>query len=235
MYLRKWVHYINNKSLNREEFKKFKLKFKDELNGKLQREDNFWSYRIPTYDGVTKFRNPQGKYKIKVVCENKDEKVKLEKEIEIQIEKIGFWEAWGQLISIILGFIVAIILGIGYWKKSRFLKNKKIEIAERFDGLDLPISRKVELKASILNKLTPYLKESKKIEGITFIANNTNIKVLGEELDKLFNTGAVKKIFINGDLIGKDELKDKKEHILFTGNGIKIIYQEGKVKEYTYY
>lgn len=226
---------LNNKSLNREEFKKFKLKFKDELNGKLQREDNFWSYRIPTYDGVTKFRNPQGKYKIKVVCENKDEKVKLEKEIEIQIEKIGFWEAWGQLISIILGFIVAIILGIGYWKKSRFLKNKKIEIAERFDGLDLPISRKVELKASILNKLTPYLKESKKIEGITFIANNTNIKVLGEELDKLFNTGAVKKIFINGDLIGKDELKDKKEHILFTGNGIKIIYQEGKVKEYTYY
>ena len=226
---------LNNKSLNREEFKKFKLKFKDELNGKLQREDNFWSYRIPTYDGVTKFRNPQGKYKIKVVCENKDEKVKLEKEIEIQIEKIGFWEAWGQLISIILGFIVAIILGIGYWKKSRFLKNKKIEIAERFDDLDLPISRKVELKASILNKLTPYLKESKKIEGITFIANNTNIKVLGEELDKLFNTGAVKKIFINGDLIGKDELKDKKEHILFTGNGIKIIYQEGKVKEYTYY
>lgn len=226
---------LNNKSLNREEFKKFKLKFKDELNGKLQREDNFWSYRIPTYDGVTKFRNPQGKYKIKVICENKDEKVKLEKEIEIQIEKIGFWEAWGQLISIILGFIVAIILGIGYWKKSRFLKNKKIEIAERFDGLDLPISRKVELKASILNKLTPYLKESKKIEGITFIANNTNIKVLGEELDKLFNTGAVKKIFINGDLIGKDELKDKKEHILFTGNGIKIIYQEGKVKEYTYY
>lgn len=201
---------LNNKSLNREEFKKFKLKFKDELNGKLQREDNFWSYRIPTYDGVTKFRNPQGKYKIKVICENKDEKVKLEKEIEIQIEKIGFWEAWGQLISIILGFIVAIILGIGYWKKSRFLKNKKIEIAERFDGLDLPISRKVELKASILNKLTPYLKESKKIEGITFIANNTNIKVLGEELDKLFNTGAVKKIFINGDLIGKDELKDKK-------------------------
>ena len=226
---------LNNKSLNREEFKKFKLKFKDELNGKLQREDNFWSYKIPTYDGVTKFRNPQGKYKIKVVCENKDEKVKLEKEIEIQIEKIGFWEAWGQLISIILGFIVAIILGIGYWKKSRFLKNKKIEIAERFDDLDLPISRKVELKASILNKLTPYLKESKKIEGITFIANNTNIKVLGEELDKLFNTGAVKKIFINGDLIGKDELKDKKEHILFTGNGIKIIYQEGKVKEYTYY
>ena len=226
---------LNNKSLNREEFKKFKLKFKDELNGKLQREDNFWSYRIPTYDGVTKFRNPQGKYKIKVVCENKDEKVKLEKEIEIQIEKIGFWEAWGQLISIILGVIVAIILGIGYWKKSRFLKNKKIEIAERFDDLDLPISRKVELKASILNKLTPYLKESKKIEGITFIANNTNIKVLGEELDKLFNTGAVKKIFINGDLIGKDELKDKKEHILFTGNGIKIIYQEGKVKEYTYY
>ena len=218
---------LNNKSLNREEFKKFKLKFKDELNGKLQREDNFWSYKIPTYDGVTKFRNPQGKYKIKVVCENKDEKVKLEKEIEIQIEKIGFWEAWGQLISI--------ILGIGYWKKSRFLKNKKIEIAERFDDLDLPISRKVELKASILNKLTPYLKESKKIEGITFIANNTNIKVLGEELDKLFNTGAVKKIFINGDLIGKDELKDKKEHILFTGNGIKIIYQEGKVKEYTYY
>lgn len=226
---------LNNKSLNREEFKKFKLKFKDELNGKLQREDNFWSYRIPTYDGVTKFRNPQGKYKIKVVCENKDEKVKLEKEIEIQIEKIGFWEAWGQLISIILGFIVAIILGIGYWKKSRFLKNKKIEIAERFDDLDLPISRKVELKASVLNKLTPYLTESKKIEGITFIANNTNIKVLGEELDKLFNTGAVKKIFINGDLIGKDELKDKKEHILFTGNGIKIIYQEGKVKEYIYY
>ena len=226
---------LNNKSLNREEFKKFKLKFKDELNGKLQREDNFWSYKIPTYDGVTKFRNPQGKYKIKVVCENKDEKVKLEKEIEIQIEKIGFWEAWGQLISIILGFIVAIILGIGYWKKSRFLKNKKIEIAERFDDLDLPISRKVELKASILNKLTPYLKESKKIEGITFIANNTNIKVLGEELDKLFNTGAVKKIFINGDLIGKDELRDKKEHILFTGNGIKIIYQEGKVKEYIYY
>lgn len=226
---------LNNKSLNREEFKKFKLKFKDELNGKLQREDNFWSYRIPTYDGVTKFRNPQGKYKIKVVCENKDEKVKLEKEIEIQIEKIGFWEAWGQLISIILGVIVAIILGIGYWKKSRFLKNKKIEIAERFDDLDLPISRKVELKASVLNKLTPYLTESKKIEGITFIANNTNIKVLGEELDKLFNTGAVKKIFINGDLIGKDELKDKKEHILFTGNGIKIIYQEGKVKEYIYY
>ena len=226
---------LNNKSLNREEFKKFKLKFKDELNGKLQREDNFWSYKIPTYDGVTKFRNPQGKYKIKVVCENKDEKVKLEKEIEIQIEKIGFWEAWGQLISIILGFIVAIILGIGYWKKSRFLKNKKIEIAERFDDLDLPISRKVELKASVLNKLTPYLTESKKIEGITFIANNTNIKVLGEELDKLFNTGAVKKIFINGDLIGKDELKDKKEHILFTGNGIKIIYQEGKVKEYIYY
>lgn len=226
---------LNNKSLNREEFKKFKLKFKDELNGKLQREDNFWSYKIPTYDGVTKFRNPQGKYKIKVVCENKDEKVKLEKEIEIQIEKIGFWEAWGQLISIILGFIVAIILGIGYWKKSRFLKNKKIEITERFDGLDLPISRKVELKASVLNKLTPYLKESKKIEGITFIANNTNIKVLGEELDKLFNTGAVKKIFINGDLVGKDELKDKKEHILFTGNGIKIIYQEGKVKEYIYY
>jgi phosphoribosyl 1,2-cyclic phosphodiesterase len=139
------------------------------------------------------------------------------------------------LISIILGFIVAIILGIGYWKKSRFLKNKKIEITERFDGLDLPISRKVELKASALNKLTPYLKESKKIEGITFIANNTNIKVLGEELDKLFNTGAVKKIFINGDLVGKDELKDKKEHILFTGNGIKIIYQEGKVKEYIYY
>lgn len=226
---------LNNKSLNREEFKKFKLKFKDELNGKLQREDNFWSYRIPTYDGVTKFRNPQGKYKIKVVCENKDEKVKLEKEIEIQIEKIGFWEAWGQLISIILGFIVAIILGIGYWKKSRFLKNKKIEIAERFDDLDLPISRKVELKTSVLNKLTPYLTESKKIEGITFIANNTNIKVLGEELDKLFNTGAVKKIFINGDLIGKDELRDKKEHILFTGNGIKIIYQEGKVKEYIYY
>lgn len=226
---------LNNKSLNREEFKKFKLKFKDELNGKLQREDNFWSYKIPTYDGVTKFRNPQGKYKIKVVCENKDEKVKLEKEIEIQIEKIGFWEAWGQLISIILGFIVAIILGIGYWKKSRFLKNKKIEIAERFDDLDLPISRKVELKTSVLNKLTPYLTESKKIEGITFIANNTNIKVLGEELDKLFNTGAVKKIFINGDLIGKDELRDKKEHILFTGNGIKIIYQEGKVKEYIYY
>lgn len=226
---------LNNKSLNGEEFKKFKLKFKDELNGKLQREDNFWSYRIPTYDGVTKFRNPQGKYKIKVICENKDEKVKLEKEIEIQIEKIGFWEAWGQLISIVLGLIVAIILGIGYLKKSRFLKNKKIEITERFDGLDLPISRKVELKASALNKLTPYLKESKKIEGITFIANNTNIKVLGEELDKLFNTGAVKKIFINGDLIGKDELKDKKEHILFTGNGIKIIYQEGKVKEYIYY
>lgn len=226
---------LNNKSLNREEFKKFKLKFKDELNGKLQREDNFWSYKIPTYDGVTKFRNPQGKYKIKVVCENKDEKVKLEKEIEIQIKKIGFWEAWGQLISIILGFIVAIILGIGYWKKSRFLKNKKIEIAERFDDLDLPISRKVELKTSVLNKLTPYLTESKKIEGITFIANNTNIKVLGEELDKLFNTGAVKKIFINGDLIGKDELRDKKEHILFTGNGIKIIYQEGKVKEYIYY
>ena len=229
------MQYINNKSLNEEEFKKFKLKFKDELNGKLQREDNFWCYRIPTYNGVTKFRNPQGKYKIKVVCENKDEKVKLEKEIEIQIEKIGFWEAWGQLISIILGFIVAIILGIGYWKKSRFLKSKKIEIAERFDDLDLPISRKVELKASVLNKLTPYLTESKKIEGITFIANNTNIKVLGEELDKLFNTGAVKKIFINGDLIGKDELKDKKEHILFTGNGIKIIYQEGKVKEYIYY
>lgn len=226
---------LNNKSLNENDFSKFKLKFKDELNGKLQREDNFWSYRIPTYDGVTKFRNPQGNYKIKIICENKDEKVKLEKEIEIQIEKIGFWEAWGQLISIILGFIVAIILGIGYWKKSRFLKNKKIEITERFDGLDLPISRKVELKASVLNKLTPYLKESKKIEGITFIANNTNIKVLGEELDKLFNTGAVKKIFINGDLVGKDELKDKKEHILFTGNGIKIIYQEGKVKEYIYY
>ena len=226
---------LNNKSLNREEFKKFKLKFKDELNGKLQREDNFWSYKIPTYDGVTKFRNPQGKYKIKVVCENKDEKVKLEKEIEIQIEKIGFWEAWGQLISIILGLISFVLLIIGYCIKKRFLKNKKIEIIESFDGLDLPISRKVELKASLGNKLIPCLTENKKIEGITFVANGKNIKVLGEELDKLFNTGAVKKIFINGDLIGKDELKDKKEHILFTGNGIKIIYQEGKVKEYTYY
>lgn len=226
---------LNNKMLEEDNFKEFKLKFKDNLNGKIKRENNFWEYRIPTYDGIFNFKNPQGDYKIELICENEKENIKIKKELDIKIEKIKFWEAWGKLISIILGAIALFLIILGYFKKKRFLTNKKIEIEEKFEDLDVPTNRKIELKATILNKITPYITETKKIDGITFIANNTNIKVLGEELDKLFNTGAVKKVFINGDFVGKDELKDKKEHIIFTGNGIKIAYQDGKIKEYKYY
>ena len=159
--------------------------------------------------------------------------MKLEDKITIRKEKISFIKNYGLLIGQIFEVIVIIILIYGYIIKKRFENKAKIVIKEYREDFSKPDSYK-KLKASIGNNLTPFKAQSMNVDGIIFIANGRSLTLSGDNLAKKFGINRVKKIYINGDLVEKEEMGKKAKYSLYNESSIKVIYDDKLTREYIY-
>lgn len=222
---------LNDELLDKKDFDDFKINFDSKLDGKIKSENNTWVF-IPEIKEVWYgFLKPQGNFILKIKAEK--ENINLEKEIVIDIEKLSFSEQYLKAILHVIGAFFTLILLYGYYSKKRFNKKARILKKEYTDEISKPdISR--ELKASIGNKITPFKDYEMIIDGIKFIANGNSLRLYGENLGKAISMARVKKLYVNGDIITKEDLAEKHIYTLFVGNSIKIVYDDDLIKEYIY-
>lgn len=222
---------LNDEYLTNEDFKSFDIDFDSDLNGKLEKKDNKWIFTPEVYEGKYGYKKPQGEFKIEVKV-NRD-KLELEDKIVIKIEKLSFWGNYGRLIGQIIVMIITIIVIYGYISKKRFENKAKIVMKEYREDFAKPESYK-KLKASLGNNLTPFVPHSMNVDGIIFIANGRSLALSGDNLAKKFGIGRVKKIYINGDLVEKEELGKKDKYSLYNESSIKVIFDDKLIREYIY-
>ena len=129
--------------------------------------------------------------------------------------------------------IFIIILVYGYIIKKRFESKAKIVIKEYREDFSKPDSYK-KLKASIGNNLIPFKAQRINIDGIIFIANGRSLSLSGDNLAKKFGISRVKKVYINGDLIEKEEIGKRAKYSLYNESSIKVIYDDKLTREYIY-
>ncbi len=222
---------LNNELLKIKDFKEFEITHKSDLKGKTRAEIKNWIFIPEIYEGKYGFKKPQGEFVLRVKIEKDD--VKLEDEIIIKIKKLSFLENYGRRILEIISVIAIIIIGYGYFAKKRFTKKAKILMKEYREDFSKPDSYK-KLKTSIGNIITPFIPHKTIIDGIIFIANGRSLSLSGNNLAKKFGIGRVKKIYINGDLIEKEEIAKKEKYTLYDESSIKIIYEDNLTREYIY-
>ena len=56
----------------------------------------------------------------------------------------------------------------------------------------------------------------------------------GDNLAKKFGISRVKKIYINGDLVEKEEIGKRAKYSLYNESSIKVIYDDKLTREYIY-
>ncbi|MGL6130573.1 MAG: hypothetical protein ACRCZ9_03030 [Fusobacteriaceae bacterium] len=248
---------IENRPLSESEFKKVKLELDTTLPGKLipgrvkynNKEVMGWIFTPYSYEGYSNYKNPEGIYSL-VASLNlsdidrekllKDENIiinqenKVTKEMKIDIEKMSFLEKIGAWIGTITGLLIFIIVSFGHLKKEKFGSNAKILIQEASEDHSFH-PKKIEMKASIFNRLTPYIPNKKIAGGVDFYAKGKMLTMKGKQLSNLFNRSIIKKIIINGEIVDKNELSKKDEYKLFNEGKIEIYYDNGNSKKYTYY
>ncbi len=222
---------LNNELLKIKDFKEFEITYKSDLKGKVRAEIKNWIFIPEIYKGKYGFKKSQGEFILKVKAEKED--IKLEEEIIIKIKKLSFLENYGRLILEIALIITGLIIIYGYFSKKRFAKKAKILIKEYREDFSKPDSYK-NLKTTIGNVLTPFVPHKAIIDGIIFIANGRSLNLSGSNLSKKFGIGRVKKIYINGDLVEKEEIAKKEKYTLYDENSIKIIYEDNLTREYIY-
>lgn len=222
---------VNGEYLTEEAFKNFKIDFDSELKGKLEKNSNSWKFIPEVYDGKYGYKKPQGEYEIKVKAEK--ENIKLEENTSIEVKKLSFIQNYGRLIGQIIVAIIAIVVIIGHITKKRFEKKAKIVLREYKEDFSKPDSYK-KLKASLGNNLIPFVPNSMNIDGIKFIANGRSLILNGENLAKKFGISRVKKVYINGDLVEKEEIGKRLRYSLYNENSIKVIYDDKLIREYIY-
>lgn len=233
---------INGKKLLEEEISVIDMKLKSDIRGTLSEKkyidtlDSYgWEYVPNLYSGISNYKNPQGENKIEVTLENKEKNKFLKNERVINLEKISFWSAFGNLIVKIILLMASLILIIGYIKKNRFKKGEKIIIEEIQDNFKKPVIRKV-LNSTFINKIIPYKDDECNIEGFVFIANKGFVGITAESFNRSFNRSSVSKVYINGDYVDKDELKTGKKDIyrLYNEDNIEFVFDNSGRKKYIY-
>ena len=222
---------LNGEHLTAEDFKTFNIDFDSDLDGKLEKRDTRWVFTPKIYKGKYGYKKPQGELNIKVKVDRKQ--LKLEDKITIRVEKLSFIKNYGLLIGQILMLIFIIILVYGYIIKKRFESKAKIVIKEYREDFSKPDSYK-KLKASIGNNLIPFKAQRINIDGIIFIANGRSLSLSGDNLAKKFGISRVKKVYINGDLIEKEEIGKRAKYSLYNESSIKVIYDDKLTREYIY-
>ncbi|MGL4976481.1 MAG: hypothetical protein ACRC5G_00505 [Cetobacterium sp.] len=233
---------VNGKVLSEEEIKGITIKLDSDLDGELSKKkyidssDSFgWEYKPSVYSKSYNFKNPEGEKKIEVILENKDENKKITDKRVLKFEEIGFWDSYGELIKKILLMITGAILIIGYCKKKRFKKGEKIVIEEVENDFKKP-NRRVILKSSFMNTITPYKDDECNIEGLIFVANGGGkISITADSFNKVFNKSSINKVYMNGDILDKDDLKLGKKDVytLYKEDSIELVY-DGRKRKYIY-
>lgn len=222
---------LNDEYLTAEDFKTFDIDFDSDLDGNLEKKDNKWIFTPKVYEGKYGYKKSQGEFDIEVKVAR--EELELEDKITIKIEKLSFIENYGLLIVQIIIAIVILILIYGYIIKKRFENKAKIVMKEYREDFSKPDSYK-KLKASLGNNLTPFKAQNMNVDGIIFTANGRSLALSGENLAKKFGISRVKKIYINGDLIEKEEIRKKAKYSLYNESSIKVIYDDKLTREYIY-
>lgn len=222
---------LNDEYLTDEDFETFDIDFDSELDGKLEEKNNRWIFTPEVYKGKYGYKKPQGEFEIEVKIDR--DKLELEDKIIVKIEKLSFIENYGRLIGQIIGVIIIIIIIYGYISKKRFENKAKIVMKEYREDFAKPDSYK-KLKASVGNNLTPFVPHSMNIDGIIFTANGRSLALSGDNLAKKFGISRVKKIYINGDLVEKEEIGKRAKYSLYNESSIKVIYDDKLTREYIY-
>lgn len=232
---------INGEFLSEEEIADLDIKLKSELNGKLSSKKMIdslncyaWEYKPNTYSGIFNFKNPKGNKNIEVVLENKEKGKSIIQKRVLIVEKIGFWNSYGELILLIFSIFTGLFLIVGYFKKRRFKKTEKIIIEEIEDDFKKPEKRKA-LKGSFLNTITPFKNDECTVEGLKFIANKGCVGITAESFEKLFKRSSVNKVYMNGDYLSEDDLKTGKNEIyrLYNEDNIEFVFDNSR-KKYIY-
>ena len=222
---------LNDEYLTDEDFETFDIDFDSELDGKLETKNNKWIFTPEVYKGKYGYKKPQGEFEIEVKIDR--DKLELEDKIIVKVEKLSFIENYGRLIGQIFGVIVIIILIYGYASKKRFENKAKIVMKEYREDFAKPDSYK-KLKASVGNNLAPFVPHSMNVDGIIFTANGRSLALSGDNLAKKFGISRVKKIYINGDLVEKEEIGKRAKYSLYNESSIKVIYDDKLTREYIY-
>lgn len=222
---------LNDEYLTEEDFKTFDIEFDSDLDGKLEKKNSKWIFTPKLYEGKYGYKKPQGEFNIEVKVDR--EELELEDKITIKIEKLSFISNYGLLIIQIIIAIAILILIYGYIIKKRFENKAKIVLKEYREDFAKPDSYK-KLKASLGNNLTPFKAQSMNVDGIIFTANGRSLALSGENLAKKFGISRVKKIYINGDLVEKEEIGKKSKYSLYNESSIKVIYDDKLTREYIY-
>ena len=227
----KIVPKLNGLGLDENQFKALKLDIDSKLKGKVITKWNYWEFVPKIYKGSYNYKKPQGQYVIDVNVSG--EKIDLHKSEKVNIEELSFLTKYGLLICHFIAFIIAVILIYGYITKKRFSKKAKVVFKEYKDDFNKP-ERNKKLKASFINRILPFIPHTMSIDGIVFCAAGRFVTVSGQDLSKRFNSLRVKKIYVNGDLIEKEELIKKNKYSIYDENSIKVEYEDKLTKEYIY-
>ncbi|MGL5988436.1 hypothetical protein [Cetobacterium sp.] len=229
---------LNKKELTEDEIHDLNIKINTNLSGRISNKkfiDSLncygWEYVLSEFSETSKFKNPQGDKKIKVVLENKEKNKTFNAERNLKLERIGFWSAYGNLIMRTILFLTSLGFIVGYIKKKRFKKGEKIVIEEIMDGYNRPNQRKL-LKTDFLTTMTPYKDDRCNIEGLVFVANKGCVGITADSFAKLFNRSSVNKVYINGDYLDKEELKTGKKDIyrLYNEDNIEFVFDNSRRK-----
>ncbi|MGL4673091.1 hypothetical protein [Cetobacterium sp.] len=232
---------LNEKDLTEAEIFDLDIKVNTNLPGKISDKkfiESFkcygWEYVLNELSETSKFKNPQGDKKIKIVLENKEKNKTSNNERSLKLEKIGFWSAYGNLITKTILFLSGLGIIFGYIKKNRFKKGEKIVIEEIVDGYNRPNQRKL-LKTDFLTIITPYKDDICNIDGLLFVASKGCVEITASSFAKLFNRSSVNKVYINGDYLDKEELKTGKNDVykLYNEDNIEFIFDNSR-KKYVY-
>ena len=224
---------VDGKQVTLDEFKNLKLKIKTKLKGELLDQGNHWVYIPKIIQGKIDNSRPQGDYSF--IANLKADNLDIKKQIDFKIAKLSFWENYGTFIIISIWLFLAIIILIGYIVRKSFKKNSVIIIKNYREEFRKPeITKKLSREG--IQKILPYVRASMTIEGIVFYGEDPCVCITKKNLQTKFNNNLVKKLYINGEIVDKEELmkKDGKIYRNYNGTVIKVEYQDGFVKEYIY-
>ncbi|MGL5098836.1 MAG: hypothetical protein ACRC6B_02190, partial [Fusobacteriaceae bacterium] len=246
----------NGEPLSENEFKKIKIELDTKLPGKLisgrvrheNKEVMGWIFTPYHYSGYSNHKNAEGTYKLKadlnlsVIKEELEESkteflnvsISTKKEFLIEVEKLSLFDKIGAWFWTILSIAIFFIVIVGYIIKERFTPKAKMIIQE-FSEDHAFHPKNIEMKASLINRWIPYIKERKIAGGIEFTAKGKMIEMKGKQLSSMFNRVIVKKIIINGELLDKNEIAKKENYKLFNEGKIEIYYENGNSKKYIYH
>ncbi len=233
---------IDGRQLNTIDLKETKFDFDTKMPGKIitkQDKNDVVTFEfIPkAYIGISRFKNPKGEffYKASLTRNEIDNSAELKGKIEVTMG--SFLKVWGGLI---LTFILPAIIGLivfGYVVKKKFNKNAEIVIEKKNEYETQPKKINLKLQGTTLDKLIPYRTYRNEIsDKILYIADGKNaVKVQGKNIKQLFSSKMIKKLYINGDLIDREDKNfGVKDYRMFNGDGIEV-HKDGKIEKYTYF